>query len=166
MQIKGILTGDMTDKHVVANKGRDGKTLQAHVEIALTEKQAVKALGQRFAEDAFATLRDRVTGSANGDATERLFTWDWMKPRKLVFQNHRVTFTGEVFKNNAIELQPKLLRVLTAENAEKIILRLRLSIPTDRKKLSGDIEDACGGSPVRLKFEPMDEVTPDLPAVK
>ena len=29
MQLKGTLTGDITHKHVVANKTHDGKTLQA-----------------------------------------------------------------------------------------------------------------------------------------
>ena len=164
MQIKGTLTGDITKKNVVANKTRDGKTLQAEVDIALTENQATKAVGPVFAKDAFASLRDVVTSQYNGDATERLFAWGEMKPtRKIVCQQHRVTFTGDVFKDNKIELQPKLLKVLTVENAEKIILRIRLSIPTDRRRLSQNIEDACGGTPVRLKFEPMDEVTPDLP---
>ena len=166
MQIKGTLTGEVKNKHVVANEAQDGKTLLTEIRFGLTEKQAAKALGDAFAEDAFGSLRNVVTGSKNGEATERLFTWGVLKPtKKMVFENHRVTFTGDVFRETQIELQPKLLGVKTIEGTEKIIVRIRLAIPTDRRKLSQNIEDACGSAPIKIKFEPMDEVTPDLPAV-
>ncbi len=166
MQIKGTLTGEVKNKSVVANESQDGKTLLTEIRFGMNEKQMAKALGEDFARDAFASLHDVVTGDKKGEATERLFTWGVLKPtKKMVFQQHRVTFTGDVFKETQIELQPKLLGVKTIEGAEKVIVRIRLAIPTDRRKLSQNIEDACGSSPIKIKFEPMVEVTPNLPAV-
>ncbi len=164
MEIHGTITGDVKSKSVVANESKDGKMLQVEVRFGMTQSQTAKACGAPFAEDAFASLRSIVTSEKNGDGTERLFTWGTLKPtKKITCAQHRVTFTGDVFKDASIELQPKLLNIKTIEGAEKIVMALRLEIPTDKRKLSQLIEDACGASPVRIKFEPLAEIAPELP---
>ena len=150
MEIRGKVTGEITDFHVKWNKSNDGTEATVDVEFPVAEEHAEELLGEDFKTMAFSTMRVVEADVGDEDDVDTVgHLVDSIKPgRRVVFQQHIVKLEGQ-----EIRTQPKMLRVGMVDGERKVMVKLRLPIDTSKASLVSWLVGNVGKA-VKAEFNP------------
>lgn len=147
MKITGKFSADVVGKHVKRNGAHDGKEATFDAEISLNRDDAREKFGEQFETLAFSTLH--VHEDEDGE-NSHAFLVDSIKPgRNAVFERHKIKI-GKF----TVEDQPTVLSIKPINGTDRVMVKIRIAYDTNKTELSSVIEEAVGGSVVKLEFSP------------